>query len=142
MHKLLHSLKRSTQRVGIKVTKLFNPELTTNVRAGHHAETVGICKQLIKREDTVLLISPISGKKYIKSEKFQLFIILFNNRVMIVNHTYSYTVDLEDKAYERLIRIFDTEVEKRREDMEIEIRNNVKHSLSTIYTKVLANEQI
>jgi hypothetical protein len=48
---------------------------------------------------------------------------------------------LQGKAYKKIAQVFDAEVEKRREDMEAEIRSNVKHSLSNIY-KSLLNEKI
>ncbi len=42
---------------------------------------------------------------------------------------------------ERLTKMFDVEVEKRREAMENEIRSNVKHSLSNIF-KTIRREQV
>jgi hypothetical protein len=48
---------------------------------------------------------------------------------------------MEGKSHERLIRMFDMEVEARRSVMEAEIRSNIKHSLTNIY-KNLVNEQI
>jgi anthranilate/para-aminobenzoate synthase component II len=48
---------------------------------------------------------------------------------------------MEGKSHQRLTRMFDMEVEARRNVMEGEIRANIKHSLSTIY-KSLVNEQI
>ena len=59
----------------------------------------------------------------------------------IVNHQYSYNIDIAGKAYEKISQVFDSEVERRREKMEAEIRANVKHSLSNIY-KSLLNEKI
>lgn len=142
MKKVLHKFKRSLQRVGMQATKLMDPEKVSRPMSEHEAETMAICKQLIQQEDTKLLISPISGKRYIKSESYGIFVIVNNHRVQLINHTYSYTVDFESKVYDRLMRIFDTEVENRRMEMETEIRNNVKHSLTSIYQKVLKNEQV
>jgi hypothetical protein len=59
----------------------------------------------------------------------------------IVNHQYSYNINIEGKAYYRIAKLFDGEVEQRRELMEKEIRSNVKHSLSNIYNNLL-NEKI
>jgi len=59
----------------------------------------------------------------------------------IVNHQYSYNIDIAGKSFEKISQVFDAEVEKRRENMEAEIRSNVKHSLSNIY-KNLLNEKI
>ena len=100
-----------------------------------------ICKYLISNQETILLISPISGKRYIRSDQSQLFIIIENHQITIVNHHYSYNIDIAGRSYERIAQIFDAEVEKRREQMETEIKANVKHSLSNIY-KNLINEKI
>lgn len=105
------------------------------------AESFAICRRLISKRETTLLISPISGKRYIKSDDNQLFIIIEGHQLTIVNHQYSYNIDIQGKSYERIAQIFDAEVEKRREKMEAEIRSNVKHSLSNIY-KNLLNEKI
>ena len=78
-------------------------------------------------------MSPISGKRYIKSEDDQIFIIIEQNQITIVNHNYSYNIDIWGSALTRISNMFDIEVEKRRDAMESEIRSNVKHSLSNIY---------
>ena len=59
----------------------------------------------------------------------------------IVNHQYSYNIDIAGKSFEKISQVFDAEVEKRREQMEADIRSNVKHSLSNIY-KNLLNEKV
>ncbi len=61
--------------------------------------------------------------------------------ITIVNHNYSYTIELTPKTSDRLYNSFDNEVETRRKKMEDEIRSNVKHSLSNIF-KNITNEQI
>ena len=85
--------------------------------------------------------SPISGKRYIESDDKQLFIIIEHDQITIVNHQYSYNINLWGKPMERLIKTFDIEIEKRREAMEIEIRSNVKHSLSNIF-KTIRHEKV
>ena len=92
------------------------------------------------KESTVLLISPISGKRYIKSDDKNIFIIIEHSLMTIVNHSYSYTVDIYGKPFLRLAKLFDQEVEKRRQEMEQEIRSNVKHSLSNIYENLTSNK--
>jgi hypothetical protein len=89
----------------------------------------------------VLLLSPLSGKRYIKSHDEQLFIIIESSLITIVNHQYSYNINIWGKALDNIVRNFDIEVEKRREAMEMEIRSNVKHSLANIF-KNLSNEKI
>ena len=136
---MIHPIKRFVQKVAIKVIKATDPSKMSKPHSDYETESVAIYRKLISKPDTTLLISPISGKRYIKSDDNQLFIIVELNQLTIVNHAYSYNIDIEGKAHERIARLFDAEVERRREIMEDEIRSNVKHSLSNIY-KNLINE--
>ena len=133
-------MKRLFQIVGLKVIKILDPnkELKNN---DYELESVSICRKLITKDDSVLLISPISGKRYIKSEDNQLFLILERYQLTIVNHAYSYNINVEGKAFDKIANMFDNEVERRREIMENEIRSNVKHSLKEIYNN-LVHEQV
>lgn len=129
------------QKIAIKVIKAFDINNGRPKIGEYEAESVSICKKLIEKTDTVLLISPISGKRYIKSDDNQLFIIIEDYQMTIVNHSYSYNIPLGLKAFTRVSKIFDNEVESRRMKMETEIRSNVKHSLSNIYKNII-NEKI
>jgi hypothetical protein len=135
-----HKIKRWLQKLAIKYLKIFS--LDKEFEHGEFEnEGLSICKNLISKEESKLLISPISKKRYIKNDDKKIFIIFEPTRTLtIVNHLYSYTIDLHPKACERLIDIFDNEVESRRSAMEMEIKSNVKHSLSSIY-KNLINEK-
>ena len=137
----MHKIKRFFQRIAIKATRLMNPDIGSGNKENFNIEVFSICKYLISNQETILLISPISGKRYIRSDQSQLFIIIENHQITIVNHHYSYNIDIAGRSYERIAQIFDAEVEKRREQMETEIKANVKHSLSNIY-KNLINEKI
>ncbi len=138
---MIHAIKRFAQRAAIKAIRITDPSKQELVHSEYETEAFAICRNLINKRETTLLISPISGKRYIKSDDNQLFIIVELDQLTIVNHQYSYNIDIKGKAYERISRVFDNEVETRREKMEAEIRSNVKHSLSNIY-KNLVNEQV
>ena len=137
---MIHKLNRFFQRVAIKSIRLMNPDLERRTN-DYETEAFSICRRLISIPESTLLISPISGKRYIKSDDNQLFLIIERYQMTIVNHAYSYNIDIAGKAYDKITQIFDYEVERRREKMEIEIRSNVKHSLSNIY-KNLTHEKI
>ena len=138
---MIHPIKRFVQKVAIKVIKATDPNKMSKPHSDYETESVAICRKLISKPDTTLLISPISGKRYIKSDDNQLFIIVELNQLTIVNHAYSYNIRLDTKGYQKIVTVFDAEVEKRREKMEQEIRSNVKHSLEQIYKNIL-NEQV
>ena len=134
-----HKFKRFSQKVAIKVLRMLDPSKYMAPKNEYETETLAICKRLASAEGSTLLMSPISGKRYIRSKDNQVHVIIEGHLVTIVNHSYSYVIPMEGKSHERLIRMFDMEVEAQRDVMEGEIRANIKHSLSTIY-KSLVNE--
>jgi len=138
---MMHKIKRFVQKVALKVLKATQSKPNQHEKSEYERECISVCKALIHKESSVLLLSPISGKRYIKSHDEQLFIIIESNLITIVNHQYSYNISMWGKPMETIIRMFDIEVEKRREAMEMEIRSNVKHSLANIF-KNLSDEKI
>lgn len=136
-----HSFRRAMQKVALRITRAMNHESSKEAHSDYDKESYAICNKLIHDQDSVLLMSPISGKRYIKNDRIQIFIIIEKSMITIVNHQYSYNIEVWGKPLHRIERLFDVEVEKRREAMESEIRSNVKHSLSNIY-KALKYEKV
>ena len=64
--------------------------------------------KLLKIEDSLLLITPVSDDKYIYNKRLGILVSLLGNRGTIVDRTYSYDINL----------------------------SNVKHSLDNIYNKI------
>lgn len=135
-----HKFKRLSQLLAVKMYRSLNTSENSQ-STDFECETLAICRSLIKRADSELLISPLSGKRFIKNANSQIYFIIQDGMVDIINHTYSYNVKITSKAYQRLVKTFDMEVESRRQFMEDEIRSNVKHSLKSIF-KTLSNEKI
>ena len=138
---MMHKAKRFVQKLALITLKAVKNKATQQDKSEYEKECISVCRALIHKEASVLLLSPISGKRYIKSHDEQLFIIIESNLITIVNHQYSYNISMWGKPMETIIRMFDIEVEKRREAMEMEIRSNVKHSLANIF-KNLSDEKI
>lgn len=133
MNSLLHQLKRFLQKSTIKVIRLSTPPQD---KSEYERDAVNICKKLILKQDTTLLLTPLSGKRYIKNDDLGISVILEGRNIKVINHIYSYTVFLEDKSWLKVVSIFDLEVERRREIFEKEITENIKHSLQTIYKSI------
>lgn len=133
MRLILHKFKRSIQRWYISLSRLSTQ---TVQKSKHERDCIAICKKLILKEDTTLLYTPISTKRYIRNEKNQIFVILENHSVKVINHVYSYTVFLEQTTWNNIISTFDNELEKRRDDFEKEIISNIKHSLQNILQNI------
>jgi hypothetical protein len=105
-------------------------------KSEYEKDCIAICKKLIHKEDTILLLTPISNKRYIRNEELQIFVILEGHNVKVINHVYSYMVFLDQKPWDNIIFTFDTEVEKRRKEFEKEITSNIKHSLQNILQNI------
>ena len=65
-----------------------------------------------------------------------MFITLDYGRVEITNHVFNYNVKLLNRDWERLVYIYDTETEKRRNDMEKEVNSNIKNSLEHVLQRL------
>lgn len=135
-----HGIKRFVQKIALYFFRLgANKE--SEPTNEYEKECFAICSRLVHDPENTLLMSPISGKRYIRGDNDQIFVIMEKGLITIVNHQYSYNINLWGKAYERIERLFDLEIEKRRTAMEEEIKSNVKHSLSNIY-KALQHEKV
>jgi hypothetical protein len=87
---------------------------------------------MLESKETVLLIAPISSKRYMKNEKYGIYVVFHGRTIEVVNHVYNYTVALDDKTWDILIDEFNYELEDRRTEFEDEISKNIKHSLKTL----------
>ena len=96
-----------------------------------------ICDKMIIHPDSKLNFSPLTSKRIIKNETLNMYIVMENYTVHVINHVYSYSVYFQDSsAFKELIDSFDQVMEKRREVLETEIRSNIQHSLKKILDKL------
>lgn len=135
---MIHKIKRFFQIIGIS----FYKTIILQTRQGERdidfsSGGAKIFRNLVKRSDSTLLISPLAGKRYIKSEKLDLFITLLDKKMSIVNHQFKYDLDLSHSTTYKLENMFDLQVEKRRHEMEQEMTSNVKSSLCHIYEEII-----
>jgi hypothetical protein len=92
---------------------------------------------LIDSSDSYLTISPISNKRFIKNENKEIFVIINNREITLINHVYGYNLMMEDEnMYQNIIQKFDLTLEQKRQKFENEMRDNVRHSLKTILEKI------
>lgn len=96
-----------------------------------------ICMSLINKEHSELTLAPVSNKRFIKLDEKDMFIVIHNRTVNIINHVYSYSVFMENgDLYDEIVDNFDKTSEKRRQVLEDQIRYNIRHSLETIFEKI------
>lgn len=101
-------------------------------RSRYESDCFSICNKLISMEDSILLMTPLSNKRYIKNDSHGIFITIDGNVINVINHKYSYTVVVSEKTKQQIVDLFNDVVEKQRLKMEEEITSNIKHSLKTI----------
>ena len=112
----------------------FNPkpEITDEERFA-----VEISKKIIKLDDTLLYFTPLSEKRIIKNDNKEIYVVIHQRNITIINHVYSYSIYIEsDELYNSVIDIFNETLEKKREVIELEIKSNIQHSLKTISEKL------
>jgi hypothetical protein len=134
MKKLNHTFRRFVQK---QMIHLFRYVSTEQEKSVYERDCIAVCKKFINQPDSIMLLTPISGQRYIRSEKSEIFIILESHRVKIINHVYAYDVHINDKSWNQIISLFDNEVEKRREEFESQITSNIKSSLQKIIKEKL-----
>jgi hypothetical protein len=96
-----------------------------------------ITKKLILKDNSVLTLAPLSQKRFIKNDELQMFIMIENRVINIINHIYSYTLVIEDvDAYQEVINQFDDKLDSIRISLETEFRTNVQSSLKNILESI------
>ncbi len=125
-----HEFRRLVQKAYIGMHR--RTSLPRDTKAPYYNECVEICRRMLEDKDTILLIAPISSKRYMKNEKFGIYIVFHGRTVEVVNHVYNYTVPLDDRTWASLMDEFNYELEDRRIEFETEISQNIKYSLKTI----------
>jgi hypothetical protein len=130
MKEYKHIFKRWIQRMYIDSARKMDYE--RGQRSKYELDCLSICKKLIDKPETQLLMTPLSNKKYIHNPANSIFITIEGNTVNVINHKYSYTVVIQDKSKIEITNHFNEVLESQRLKMEEEITSNIKHSLKNI----------
>ncbi len=104
----------------------------------HEKTAFKICVKLISHKDSDFMIAPMSNKRYIINETLNLFIILDFGRIEITNHIFHYDVMLSKRDNERVMYLYDIEVEKRRINTEKMVKSNIKNTLDRVYEEIIS----
>jgi hypothetical protein len=130
MKSISHKFRRWLQSYVIYVIKAI--DYGREKQSEYELDCLKICKKLIQRSDSTLLLTPLSNKRYIKNDSMGIFITIEGNLIKVINHKYSYVVPMSDKSIKDVTDVFNSTVEKQRKKMEDEISSNIKHSLRDI----------
>ena len=117
-------------RLFLTLKEKFDPK---PVSSDEEISASSICEKLIANTGSELSFSPISRKRIIKNEEKNMYVVMESYTIHVINHVYSYSVYLQDTSeFDKLTQKFDQVLENRRQELEIEIRKNIQHSLKTI----------
>jgi len=133
----LHHWRRKLQKIYIWIAHKTDFDYDPpKHKLPHEGDCVVICKKLIKMKDSVLLMTPLTDKRYIKNERLKIYVIMKDRHIQIINHVYSYSVSLGPRNWNRLIDFYNFEMEDRRMGFEKDITSNIKHSLKNILNQL------
>ena len=94
-----------------------------------------ICRKLINQNDSELILSPISDKRVVKNERLGIYLTLQSQQAFVTNHVYHYSIILDPRTWERVVYLFNHEIERRRKSYEVVINGQISHSLNDILSK-------
>lgn len=99
--------------------------------------SIEICQKLVELPESVLSYTPLSDKRFIKNEKLGMFVVIAGRTINVINHSYSYTVYIEENdRYASALKVFDSAMERHRKSLEDEISSNIQHSLKKILENI------
>jgi hypothetical protein len=130
MKKISHYFKRSLQKMYLETYK--KTAISRKFSDPNQKECIIICKKILGKRETEILLTPMVGKRYLKNESMGIVVTIDGSLINIINHVYSYTVTLDEKGKTELNEIIVESIEERRFEMEREIAENVKSSLKNI----------
>lgn len=138
MKKVSHYFKRSLQRMYLEVHK--KTSITKRFADPNQRECIVICKKILAKRETEIILTPMVGKKYLQNKSMGIVVTIDGSLINIINHVYSYTVTLDETTRKEMDEIIVESVEERRFEIEREIASNVKSSLKSII-KTFSNEE-
>ena len=132
--KIVGYIPRLLFRVYLYLKERFDPKQPLSNEEKYCVE---ICDKLINNPSSKLTYAPLSGKRFIKFDEQDMFIVIDGHSINLINHVYSYNVYIQDTStYNKIVKNFDSNLESRREEMETEIKSNIQHSLKNILEKI------
>ena len=96
MKSITHKFRRLIQSYVIYVIKSI--DYGREKQSAYELDCLKICKKLISRPDSTLLLTPITNKRYIKNDGLGIFITIEGSLIKVINHKYSYVVPMSDKS--------------------------------------------
>ena len=94
-----------------------------------------ICLELFKHDDSKFTISTKDDNKYLRNETLDIYLIIDNKNVTIITNNCPCSIHMNYRDIERLVYIFNLELDKRRLKSESEIDLKIINSLTNVLNK-------
>jgi len=135
MRKIFKFFKRLAIRRIAKARNQFDYEDPGLLGDVHMCKS--ICRKLITSEGSKFLIAPLSSQRYIKHSELGIFVILDDKKISVINHEYYYSnILMSNRDWDKLTKMYDTKVERIRQELKNEMKSQIKYSLKGILDKV------
>lgn len=129
---------RLSRRIRVQLARFFRKisgeSLTGKELSENEKTAIRIFEKCVAREDSELLMAPLSDTFYVKTG--EIYLILLNQELRIINGKYSYDFPLASGPCERMRKRFRITLEQRRKKMEEKIVAKTKKSLQDILNEV------
>jgi hypothetical protein len=101
-----------------------------------HQKAASIFRISLKDNNAKLILMPVTNKRIIKIEKKGLYIKLERYSLSIINHKYSYIVELPYEVYDKLSKMFDDRVDNYYSKEEQQILNQLELGISKVLESI------
>ncbi len=136
MKKIKHLFKRFYQRQYFKILKYIKYSKYNKYLERNEKEILFICRNLLKNPQSQIFYSNKNNKRYIVDWRKNLFFIVEGFKIKIINHVYSYDLVVSESTISKIEKIIDNDNEFRINNIEFNINENIKHSLTHLCNKL------
>lgn len=133
----MNKIKRLFKRIYYKIL-ILNKKLEIRSHPPSKSEllSVAITKKLINHPESLFLMAPLSGEKYIENKTLDIFVIIHKSVLSITNGVYHYDILLTRRNSNVINKMYNDKVEEIRQELKDEIMYKINNSLTIINNKL------
>jgi hypothetical protein len=97
-----------------------------------------IFRNVLRHQNSIYEIAPLSDHRIIENKKLGIFIILDDKKITIINHVCYYSnIPLTDRDWKKMTNMYDNKVQINRMQRIEQMKSQVEYSLSKLKNKIL-----